>query len=74
MTHVLNCFLFHTDAYSAWVQQRLKVGSRVRISHDIHEGEKGRTGVVLEIDVNDIVTDSNVMVYNFLCYIWQTNL
>ena len=37
---MLNCFLIHTEAYSVWVQERLNVGSRVRISHDILEGEK----------------------------------
>ena len=61
---MLNCFLIHTEAYSVWVQERLNVGSRVRISHDILEGEKGDTGMVLEIDAHDRVTDSNVMVCN----------
>jgi len=56
----------HTEEYSVWVQERLNVGSRVRISHKILEGEKDDTGMVLQIDAHDGVTHSNVMVCHFL--------
>jgi hypothetical protein len=50
------------------VQERLKVGSRVRLSHDILEGEKGDTGAVLQIDTHERLTDSNVMVSFFFFF------